>query len=111
MNKFASHSLPVILRLVLYRGEVYRLPRACRQMRVRSGAAWVSFDGQDLVLACGEEARLAPGKDFAVVSGVGRAPLILEILGDGRQPSFSVLGSALNPAAGNRPTARPSRVD
>jgi hypothetical protein len=101
----------VLLRLVLYRGEVYRLPPACRRVRVRSGAAWVSFAGQDLVLACGEEARFVPGKDFAVVSPVGPNPLILEILGGSRRPSLAALGSAANPALGRPSAARPSRVD
>jgi len=101
MNTMTRHTAEVILRLVLYQGEVYRLPKACRKMRVRSGLAWVSFTGQDTVLACGEEAYLGPGRDFAVVSAVGPRPLILELLGADRRGSFSVLGSAVNPALGN----------
>jgi hypothetical protein len=101
MNKLTRHAVDVILRLVLYQGEVYCLPKACRKIRVRSGLAWVSFTGQDIVLACGEEAYLRPDRDFAVVSAVGHTPLVLEILGADRQGSFSVLGSAINPALGN----------
>jgi hypothetical protein len=60
-------------------------------------ARQVSFDGQDLVLACGEEARLAPGKDAVVPR---RAPPLIR--NPDSQPSFSVLGSALNPAGNHR---------
>jgi hypothetical protein len=98
---FASDYAGVILRLVLYHGEVYRLPEAWRKIRVRSGRAWVTLAGQDTVLACGEEAGLGPGKDFAVVSALGPAPLVLEILGEERRESSAFLGSAVNRALGN----------
>lgn len=97
---FASDGVGVILRLVLYHGEVYRLPETCRTIRVRSGLAWVTFAGQDTVLACGEEAGLGPGKDFPVVSALGHAPLVLEILGEERRGSYAILDSAVNPALG-----------
>jgi hypothetical protein len=100
IDMFASDNAGVILRLVLYRGEVYRLPEAWRNIRVRSGLAWVTFAGQDTVLACGEEAGFGRGKDSAVVSGLGHAPLVLEILGEERRGSYAVLGSAVNPAWG-----------
>ncbi len=101
MNKLTRPDADIILRLVLYQGEVYRLPKSCRKIRVRSGLAWVSFTGQDVVLTCGEEAYLKPDRDFAVVSPVGHTPLVLEILGANRRGSFSVLGSAINPVLGN----------
>jgi hypothetical protein len=88
---FASDYAGVILRLVLYHGEVYRLPEAWRKIRVRSGRAWVTLAGQDTVLACGEEAGLGRGKDFAVVSALGPAPLVLEILGEERRESSAIL--------------------
>jgi hypothetical protein len=88
---FASDYVGVILRLVLYRGEVYRLPEAWRKIRIRSGLAWLTFAGQDTVLACGEEAGFGPGKDFALVSALGHAPLVLEILGEERRGAYAIL--------------------
>jgi hypothetical protein len=98
---FASDYAGVMLRLVLYRGEVYRLPEAWRKLRVRSGLAWVTFAGQDTILACGQEAGLGPGKDFPVVSALGHSPLVLEILGQEHRSSYPILDSAVNPALGN----------
>lgn len=101
MNKFAQNSTKVILRLVLYRDEAYRLPRACRGIRVRSGMAWVTFTGKDIILGCGEETHVTSGKDFVVVSAVGHTPLVLEILGDTRQRSFSISSCVVDPTLGN----------
>ena len=77
-------SSAVALRLVLYEREVYRLPRSCPGIRVVDGEAWVSFAGKDTVLQCGEELQLKSGRDFAVVSTVGRSVLVLEVLARGR---------------------------
>jgi hypothetical protein len=94
-------STRVILRLVLYQDEVYRLPEDCQAVRARSGRAWVTFAGRDIVLEAGQEARFGSGKDIAVVSCVGRAPLILEILGRGRRRSILMSGPIANPSMGN----------
>jgi hypothetical protein len=93
-------STQVILRLVLYQDEVYRLPEDCRAIRARSGRGWVTFAGRDIVLESGEEARLSSGKDFAVVSCVGQAPLILEILGNNRQRPILTSNPIANPSTG-----------
>jgi hypothetical protein len=98
---FASDCVDVSLRVVLYYGEVYRLPEACRKIRVRSGLAWVTFAGQDTLLTGGEEAGFGRGKDFPVVSALGHTPLVLEILGEDRQGSSAILSSAVNPAVEN----------
>jgi len=76
MNELVSGSANVILRLVLYRGEVYRLPPAGRGVRILKGRAWVSHAGQDILLARGDEAHLAAGQGLTLVSTVGCAPLI-----------------------------------
>lgn len=109
MNKFAQNSTKVILRLVLYRGEAYRLPRACRGIRVRSGVAWATFTGKDIILGCGEEMYVTSGKGFVVVSALGHTPLALEILEGTRQRSFSVSSCVVDPTLGNCPDSLASR--
>jgi hypothetical protein len=71
----------VTLRLVLYAGEAYRVSRASSAVRVLAGEAWVAFAGRDSIMGAGEELRLGPSRDVAVVSPVGLSPLVLEVLG------------------------------
>jgi hypothetical protein len=68
------------LRLTLLRGEALRVPKASRALRVLSGTAWVSLEGEDLVLARCESLSL-PGRrgHQAVVSSAGEEALLLEL--------------------------------
>ena len=100
MNELVSRSADVALRLVLYRGEVYRFPPAGRGLRILKGRAWVSYAGEDIVLARGDEACLTSSQGFALVSAVGCNPLILEIVEDCRAAS-SILSPVLSGAAGD----------
>lgn len=77
----------VALRLVLYSGETYRVDRSSAGLRVRDGAAWVTFAGRDAILGRGEELLLEKARDFAVISALGRSPLVLEVLGRERATS------------------------
>jgi len=100
MNELVSRSADVALRLVLYRGEVYRFSPAGRGLRTLKGRAWVTYAGEDIFLARGDEVCLAPSQGFALISAVGRTPLILEVVQDCRTAS-SMLRPALSGAAGN----------
>ena len=73
----------VALRLVLYAGEVYSLARSCPGIRIIDGEAWISFDATDTIACRGDEIRLRPGRDFAVVATVGRSALVMEVLASG----------------------------
>ncbi len=101
MNKLVSPSDSVILRLVLYRGEVYRLPPAGRGVRILKGRAWVTHAGEDILLRRGDEAQLACGQGFALASAVGCTPLVLEVLGQDCRTSSSVLSPVFSQATGN----------
>ena len=101
MNEFVSRSDSVALRLVLYRGEVYRFAPAGRGLRIHKGRAWVTYAGEDILLARGDEARLALSQGFALVSPVGCSPLILEIVEQDCWAASSILSPALSPAAGD----------
>src|SRR5512143_231082 len=73
------------LRVMLLRGEVQRVKSNYRGLRVRSGRAWVTVNGRDLVLKRGEEVALEMRHDAAVVSSLGHAPVIIELLGEAPQ--------------------------
>lgn len=67
------------LRLILYRNEVFRLPRACQEIRVLSGRAWVTVSEKDLFLGSGDSLALNPKRSLALASPLGDAPLVMEV--------------------------------
>jgi hypothetical protein len=77
------------MRVMLLQGEVQRVTANYRGLRVRSGRAWVTVNGRDLVLKRDDEVTLEGRHDAAVVSPVGRVPLVIELLGEApRQPTI-----------------------
>ena len=70
------------MRVMLLKGEVQRVESNYRGLRVRSGRAWVTLRGRDLVLKRGDEVALEGRHDAAVVSPLGHAPLIIELLSE-----------------------------
>jgi hypothetical protein len=77
------------MRVMLLKGEVHRVKSNYRGLRIRSGQAWVTWSGYDLVLKRGEEIALETRHDAAVVSSLGCAPLVIELLGEApRQPTI-----------------------
>lgn len=68
------------LRLTLVRGETLSLPRKARSLRVLSGSAWITVEGQDIVLGRQESLDILPGLPVAtVVSPLGSEALSFEI--------------------------------
>jgi hypothetical protein len=65
-------------RIVLLSGELLRVPKAHRSIRVVSGAAWISHNGHDYELNPGEVLPLARTRHDALVSAEGQT-LFLEI--------------------------------
>lgn len=81
-------NISVQMRVMLLKGEVQRVAANYRGLRVRSGRAWVTVNGRDLVLKRGDEVALAGRHDAAVVSPVGHGPVVVELLGEApRQPT------------------------
>jgi hypothetical protein len=71
-----------MLRLTLVRhDEVFRLPVASRSIEVVAGTAWITVNGRDIFLASRERLWLPAHRDAALISAVGRSPLILEVFG------------------------------
>ncbi len=67
-------------KLTLEKGEVFRIPQAYRQFHVLSGVAWLTVGDKDIILQSGEKASLESKKDVAVISALGKMPLVLEVL-------------------------------
>ena len=67
-------------QLTLEKGEVFRIPQAYRQFKVLSGVAWLTVGGKDIILQSGEKVSLESKKDVAVISALGKTPLVLEVL-------------------------------
>ena len=79
MDLLPARTNVVILRLLLYQGEVYRLPQAACGLQVLAGRAWLTVAGEDVFVTPGEPLPLPASKDGALISALGRTPLILEI--------------------------------
>lgn len=85
--KTSNASIP--MRVMLLQGEIQRVGSNYRGLRVRSGRAWLTVNGRDLVLKRCEEIALDMRRDAAVVSALGHAPLVIELLGEApHQPTI-----------------------
>lgn len=67
-------------RFTLEKDEIFRCSTAYREFKVLSGIAWVTIEGRDLILHSGEKAELESNKDTAIISALGKIPLVLEII-------------------------------
>jgi hypothetical protein len=89
-----SRQVAQMLRLVLYKDEIFRVPGASTCIRVLSGNAWLTVDGQDIIVTRGETASVRSKKDFALVSTFNSAPLVFELCGCKRsRPGFRRLST------------------
>jgi hypothetical protein len=66
-------------RFTLENGEAFRVPQAYREFQVLSGVAWLTVGNKDVILRSGEKASLESQKNVAVISALGKMPLILEV--------------------------------
>ncbi len=82
MDNTPPFTLTTPMRVMLMQCETYRVARGQRGLRVRTGQAWVTQNGRDLVLKRGDEIAVEAKHDFAVVSALGRAPLVIELLSE-----------------------------
>ncbi len=61
-------------------GQTLVLKAKGQVLRVRSGLAWVSFDGEDHILHSGQRVTLARGGDaWAIISGLGNADAVVAV--------------------------------
>jgi len=71
-----------LMRVMLTRRETLRVRPGYRGLRVRTGHAWVTLAGRDLTLGRGQELALDSKDGPAVVSTLGRMPVVIELLGE-----------------------------
>jgi mannose-6-phosphate isomerase-like protein (cupin superfamily) len=79
-QKRVTHTMEPLSKskIELMTGYVRDEKRESQTLRIVSGTAWVTMDGEDFVLKAGEELKLSHGKHDAVVSPTGDEPLIYE---------------------------------
>ncbi|MBZ0287922.1 MAG: DUF2917 domain-containing protein [Anaerolineae bacterium] len=79
-SKRTTHTMEQLSKekIELMQGHVRTEKRESQVLRIVSGSAWVSMEGEDIVLNPGDELKLSHGRHEAVVSPVGHEPLIYE---------------------------------
>ncbi|GIL11649.1 MAG: DUF2917 domain-containing protein [Chloroflexi bacterium] len=88
-NKMNAHDSAVMNQIGVFQdaaqvkrlenGNAATLKRISQVVRVVKGQAWISLDGEDMVLKNGQEVYLRQGKQPAVISSVNRETLVYEI--------------------------------
>jgi hypothetical protein len=68
-----------MLRLTLFPGETYQVPRPFGRVGIWTGTAWISHAGQDRRLTAGEEMRFDLRRDRPIISPLGASTLTFEI--------------------------------
>lgn len=76
----------LMVRVMLRHNEVFRLPADGQELKVMAGVAWVTVQGCDIFLTSGEYLRLPSRREAALISALGRQPLILEVFGRLKHP-------------------------
>lgn len=80
-NLFKSDLKSLIpYQVTLEKDQVFRVPSAYRELRILSGIAWITGDGEDIILTSGQKASLTSSKGGTVLSALGNVPLTLEVL-------------------------------
>ncbi len=82
MGNTSPSTVTTLIRVMLMKGETYRVEPHQRGLRVRAGQAWVTLNGCDFVLKRGDEIAVESKHDFAVVSALGRTPVVIEMLSE-----------------------------
>jgi hypothetical protein len=67
-------------RFTLSQGEVLRLPQGQLTLQVISGNAWITMNAKDTVVAAGEVMSLVTTQTSGLVSGLGKTPLVIDVL-------------------------------
>jgi hypothetical protein len=91
----AAAAQPATYRVMVESSQAFSLPAATRGLRVLSGCAWVSVDGEDWVLRAGETLALPPGLGYAaVISAPSHHCAVLLLTLDAADPEHTALRDA-----------------
>ncbi len=79
-EKRITHTMEALSKskIELMNGYVRSEKRESQVLRIVSGTAWVSMEGEDIILEPGQEFKLSHGKHKALVSPMGNEPLVYE---------------------------------
>ncbi len=80
-NRLAVPTQPpaIAQRLVLYGGELYRVPATYRALLVKTGTAYITQAGHDRIVQSGESLQLDSAADVALVSAMRSEQVVLEL--------------------------------
>ncbi|HAA30497.1 MAG TPA: hypothetical protein DCE56_25930 [Cyanobacteria bacterium UBA8553] len=67
-------------QVILEKGKVFRVPFRCRELHLLSGMAWLTVNGEDIILKSGETVSLPSNKGWSILSVLGNMPVTLEVL-------------------------------
>jgi hypothetical protein len=70
-----------LLQFTLKKNQVFPIPSAYQELHILSGSAWLTVEGQDIILTTGEKVSLDSHQGLAILSTLGDKPLILEVMG------------------------------
>lgn len=69
----------LVQRLVLYPGELYRVPVRYQLLHVLAGSAYITQAGRDRIVRSGQKMGLDSTADLALVSGIGCEAVLFEL--------------------------------
>lgn len=78
-NSGSSQPAQIAQRLVLYGGELYRVPAAYSTLRIKTGTAYITQAGLDRILQAGQALQLDGTADVALVSPLRSEQVVLEL--------------------------------
>lgn len=61
-------------------GDMHRVTTTAKQIQVKSGTAYITYEGKDIFLNTGESFVLEPGKHDAIVTAATKKTLIMEVI-------------------------------
>jgi hypothetical protein len=65
-----------------HKGTTRKLPQTCQLIRVLSGCAWISINGQDIIVESGHEIHLVAGEYAGVISNLCDDLLVYNLIAD-----------------------------
>lgn len=69
------------MQFTLEKNHVFPIPSAYQELHILSGIAWLTVEGQDIILTTGEKVSLDSYQGLAILSTLSDKPLILEVMG------------------------------
>ncbi len=69
----------IVHQIALTSKDSYTLPSHIREIRIKSGKAWVSHQTQDTILCWGQRMRFPKERGTVVLTGLENRPVVIEL--------------------------------